>query len=207
MEHPLKLTFGDFVEADEPFGLFDVWFKAARAKELRDSDAAALATVDSAGLPNVRIVLIKATDPRGFVFYTNGESVKSTELKAQPKAALVLHWKSLGRQVRVRGNVEPASHAESDAYFASRPREAQIGAWASQQSRSLESRAKLEQEAARFAKKFEGGPIPRPPHWHGFRIVPLAIEFWAEGPHRLHDRLLFTRAAPDAKWQRTRLYP
>jgi len=207
MEHPVGLTFGDFVEADEPFGLFDAWFKAARAKEPRDSDAAALATVDSAGLPNVRMVLIKAADPRGFVFYTNAESVKGAELKARPMAAFVLHWKSLGRQVRVRGKVAPASPAESDAYFASRPREAQIGAWASQQSRSLESRAALEQEAARFAKKFEGKPVPRPPHWHGFRIVPLAIEFWAEGPHRLHDRLVFARAAPDAKWQRARLYP
>ena len=153
------------------------------------------------------MVLIKAADPRGFVFYTNAESVKGTELKVRPKAAFALHWKSLGRQVRVRGNVEPVSPAESDAYFASRPREAQIGAWASQQSRSLESRAALEQEAARFAKKFEGKPVPRPPYWHGFRIVPAAIEFWAEGPHRLHDRLVFTRAAPDAKWQRTRLYP
>ncbi len=207
MEHLIGLTFGDFVEAEEPFGLFDAWFKAARAKEPRDPDTAALATVDSAGLPNVRMMLIKAADPRGFVFYTNGESVKGAELKARPKAALVLHWKSLGRQVRVRGNVEPASPEESDAYFASRPREAQIGAWASQQSRPLESRAALEKEAGRVAKKFEGGPVPRPPYWHGFRIVPLAIEFWAEGPHRLHDRLVFTRAAPGATWQRTRLYP
>jgi pyridoxamine 5'-phosphate oxidase len=207
MEHPVGLTFGDFVEADEPFGLFDAWFKAAKAGEPRDPDAASLATVDSAGLPNVRMVLIKAADSRGFVFYTNAESVKGAELKAQPKAALLLHWKSLGRQVRVRGNVEPASPAESDAYFASRPREAQIGAWASQQSRSLESRAVLEKEAERLAKKFDGKSVPRPPHWHGFRIVPLAIEFWAEGPHRLHNRLVFTRAAPEAKWQRARLYP
>lgn len=207
MEHPVELTFGDFVEADEPFGLFDAWFKAAKAREPRDPDAAALATVDSDGLPNVRMVLIKAAGAGGFVFYTNAESVKGAELKARPKAALVLHWKSLGRQVRVRGTVEPASAAESDAYFASRPREAQIGAWASRQSRALDSRAALEQEAARLAKKFEGKPVPRPPHWHGFRIVPLAIEFWAEGPHRLHNRLAFTRAAPGAKWQRTRLYP
>jgi len=207
MEHPVGLTFGDFVEADEPFGLFDAWFKAAKAREPRDPDAAALATVDSHGLPNVRMVLIKAADAGGFVFYTNAESAKGAELKARPKAALVLHWKSLGRQVRVRGTVEPASAAESDAYFKSRPREAQIGAWASRQSRALDSRAALEQEAGRLAKKFKGKTVPRPPHWHGFRIVPLAIEFWAEGPHRLHNRLAFTRAAPGAKWQHTRLYP
>lgn len=207
MEHPARLNFGDFEQAAEPFGLFEVWFKAAKAGEPSDPDAAALATVDAAGLPNVRVVLVRGIDPRGFVFYTNAESAKGEELKAQPKAALAFHWKSIRRQVRARGSVQPASKAESDGYFATRHRESQISAWASRQSRPLESRADLEREATRMAEKFQGAPVPRPPHWHGFRLVPLSIEFWAEGPYRLHDRLVFARARADAPWQRTRLYP
>jgi pyridoxamine 5'-phosphate oxidase len=153
------------------------------------------------------MVLVRGIDARGFVFYTNAESAKGAELKAHPKAALVFHWKSLNRQLRARGAVETASPAESDAYYGSRPRESQIGAWASKQSRPLESRAVLERAAARFAEKYNGVPVPRPPHWHGFRLVPLAIEFWKEGAHRLHDRLVFSRAAPSARWRRELLYP
>ena len=207
MEHPTGLTFGDFEQAAEPFGLFEAWLEAAKAGEPSDPDAAALATVDADGLPNVRMVLVRGIDARGFVFYTNAESAKGGELKARPKAALGFHWKSIRRQVRARGNMQPASKAESDTYFASRHRESQISAWASRQSRPLESRAALEREAARMGEKFQGAPVPRPPHWHGFRLVPLAIEFWAEGPYRLHDRLVFTRVHPGAPWQRTRLYP
>jgi pyridoxamine 5'-phosphate oxidase len=207
MEHPARLTFGEFEKAAEPFGLFAAWLEAARAGEPSDPDAAAFATVDRDGQPNVRIVLVRGIDPRGFVFYTNAESAKGEELKAQARAALAFHWKSIRRQVRARGSVQPASKAESDAYFASRHRESQIGAWASRQSRPLESRDALEREAARVAEKFKGAPVPRPPHWHGFRLVPLSIEFWAEAPYRLHDRLLFSRADAHAPWQRTRLYP
>lgn len=207
MEQRIPLTFGDFAAAEEPFGLLEVWLAEAKARETRDPDAAALATVDAAGLPNVRMVLVRGIDARGFVFYTNAESAKGAELKAHPKAALVFHWKSLGRQVRARGTIEPASAAESDAYYASRPRESQIGAWASRQSRPLQSRSVLEREAERLAERYQGAPVPRPPHWHGFRLVPLAIEFWKEGAHRLHDRLVFARAKPGAQWRRELLYP
>jgi pyridoxamine 5'-phosphate oxidase len=199
--------FGDFAAAEEPFSLLHAWLAEARRGEPRDHDAAALATVDVEGLPNVRMVLVRGIDARGLVFYTNGESTKGEELKARPKAALAFHWKSLGRQVRARGPVEHASEAESDAYFASRPRESQLGAWASRQSRPLASRAALEQEAARYAEQYRDRAVPRPPHWHGFRLVPLTIEFWQEGAHRLHDRLQFSRLDSDLPWQRTRLYP
>jgi pyridoxamine 5'-phosphate oxidase len=207
MEQRIQLTFGDLAAAAEPFSLLELWLAEAKARELRDFDAAALATVDSEGLPNVRMVLVRGIDARGFVFYTNTESTKGEELNAHPKAALVFHWKSLGRQVRVRGPVEHATVAESDAYYGSRPRESQIGAWASKQSRPLHSRAALEREAERIAETYQGAAVPRPPHWHGFRLVPLAIEFWKEGAHRLHDRLVFSRAAPGAQWRRELLYP
>lgn len=207
MEHPGRLTIGDFGEVTEPFALFDAWMSEAKASEPRDADAAALATVDSEGLPNARMVLVKEVDPRGFVFYTNQESAKGRELETRPKAALVLMWKSLGRQVRARGPVERVSDAEADAYFASRPRGAQIGAWASQQSRPLASRAELETAVARFEKKYGKDPVPRPPYWVGYRLVPLVIEFWAERPFRLHDRIAFSRARPGEPWTRTRLQP
>lgn len=207
MEHPVRLIFGDFIERAEPFGLFDAWMREAKTSEPRDPDAIALATVDSEGLPNVRMVLLKEWGPAGFVFYTNRESAKGGELDAHPKAALAIYWKSLSRQVRLRGPVSPVTDAESDAYFRSRPRGAQIGAWASQQSRALPSREELKAAVARFEQKFADQPVPRPPHWIGYRLAPLSIEFWAERLYRLHERVLFTRPTSDAPWSCTRLYP
>jgi pyridoxamine 5'-phosphate oxidase len=180
--------------------------EAARS-EPADPNAMALATVDAQGMPNVRMVLLKGFDARGFVFYTNVDSQKGRELAAGPKAALGFYWKSLQRQVRVRGPVEAVSDAEADAYFASRPRGAQIGAWASQQSRELESRFALEKAVAVYAAKYAIGSVPRPPYWSGLRIVPLVIEFWANRPFRLHDRVEFTRERPDAPWVKRGLYP
>jgi pyridoxamine 5'-phosphate oxidase len=206
MEHPTGLTFSDLPETGDPFGLFARWMQDARKSEPRDADAAALATVDSVGLPDVRMVLVKKFDERGFVFFTNSESAKGSELSGNPKAALVLYWKSLNRQVRVRGTVELVSEQESDEYFASRPRGAQVGAWASRQSRPLESRSALEAAVARYEKQY-AEKVPRPPHWVGYRIAPLAIEFWADRPFRLHDRLVFTRPALGTPWTRERLYP
>ena len=206
MEHPTGLTFGDLPETDDPFGLFGRWMQEAFKSEPRDAEAAALATVDSVGLPDVRMVLVKKFDERGFVFFTNSESAKGNELAGNPKAALVLHWKSLNRQVRVRGTVERVSEQESDDYFANRPRGAQVGAWASRQSRPLESRTALEAAVARYENKY-AEKVPRPPHWVGYRVVPLAIEFWADRPFRLHDRIVFTRVAPGKPWARARLYP
>jgi pyridoxamine 5'-phosphate oxidase len=206
MEHPTGLTFSDLPETGDPFGLFARWMHDARKSEPRDADAAALATVDSDGLPDVRMVLVKKFDERGFVFFTNSESAKGSELSGNPKAALVLYWKSLNRQVRARGTVELVSEQESDEYFASRPRGAQVGAWASRQSRPLESRSTLEAAVARYEKQY-AEKVPRPPYWVGYRIAPLAIEFWADRPFRLHDRLVFTRPASGTPWTRERLYP
>ncbi len=166
-----------------------------------------LATVDPEGAPNARMVLLKGVDERGFVFYTNMDSKKGRELDAHPVAALVFHWKSLNRQVRVRGPVERVSDAEADAYFATRPKQAQIGAWASKQSQPLESRLAFEKAVALYAAKFAVGAVPRPPYWSGYRVLPLAIEFWHDRPFRLHDRVEFRRAAVDAPWVKTRLYP
>ncbi len=205
-ERTTGLISGDFTESTDPFGLFAAWFAEAKAAEPNDPDAMALATVDPDGLPDVRMVLLKGADPRGFVFYTNEGSVKGDELAATPKAALVLHWKSLRRQVRVRGSVERVSDAEADAYFASRSRPSQLGAWASEQSRPLDSRATFEARYAQTEKRFDGKDVPRPPHWGGFRIVPHSIEFWMDRPHRLHDRARFTRDDAGG-WQKTRLYP
>lgn len=207
MKHPGWLRSGDFTEADEPYALFDAWFEDAKAKEPADPNAMALATVDGDGLPDVRMVLLKGFDGRGFVFFTNTTSAKGRELAAQPKAALLFHWKSLNRQVRVRGPVEPVTAEEADVYFATRPRQAQIGAWASQQSTPLESRFAFEKAIALYAAKYAIGDVPRPPHWSGYRIVPLAIEFWHDRPFRLHDRIVFRRADERAPWNKTRLYP
>nr|WP_210330952.1 pyridoxamine 5'-phosphate oxidase [Microvirga terrestris] len=199
------LITGDFTESDEPFALFEAWMKEAEASEPNDPNAMALATVDETGLPNVRMVLLKGFDENGFVFYTNTESNKGRELLGQGKAALVLHWKSLRRQVRARGPVTLVSDQEADAYFQSRPRDSRIGAWASQQSRPLESRFALEKAVALNTAKFAVGEIPRPPHWTGFRIAPVSIEFWQDKPFRLHDRVVFSRDGDG--WRKVRLYP
>lgn len=207
-ERPMpELMSGDFSAADEPFALFAEWLADATASEPNDPNAMALATVDNDGLPDVRMVLLKHADVEGFVFYTNYKSAKGREILGHPKAALCFHWKSLRRQVRVRGPVTPVDGAEADAYFASRPRGSRIGAWASKQSQPLESRFALEKEVARYTAKFGLGTIPRPPHWSGFRIAPVAIEFWHDRPFRLHDRISFTRPHPGAAWDKARLYP
>jgi pyridoxamine 5'-phosphate oxidase len=202
---------GDFAAAVEPFALFAAWFEEAKAHEPNDPNAFALATVDAAGLPNVRIVLLKGLDPagdaaRGFVFYTNFESAKGEELLASRKAALNFHWKSLRRQVRVRGFVSMVSDAEADAYFATRPRGSRIGAWASQQSRPLASREALERAVEAMTAKHQGD-IPRPPYWSGFRVTPLEVEFWHDRPFRLHERVAFRRDTVSAVWNKQRLYP
>ena len=204
---PSELMTGDFSHAEEPFRLFAEWMRDAEAKELNDPNAMAVASVDESGLPDVRMVLLKGFDEAGFVFYTNFESKKGRELLATAKAALLFHWKSLRRQVRVRGPVEIVTDAEADAYFASRARASRIGAWASKQSRPLESRFALEKAVAEYGLKYALGEVPRPPHWSGFRIVPTAIEFWHDRPFRLHDRIEFTRSAPGAAWVKDRLYP
>ena len=201
-----SLTTGDFTEASAPFTLFAEWLEEAKGSEPNDPNAMALATADADGLPNVRMVLLKGFDEAGFVFYTNTESSKGNELAANMQAALCFHWKSLRRQVRVRGRVERVSDAEADAYFASRPRDSRIGAWASQQSRPLESRFALEKAVAKNAAKYAIGEVPRPPYWTGFRIVPQSLEFWMDKPFRLHDRVVFSRSE-DGGWERTRLYP
>jgi pyridoxamine 5'-phosphate oxidase len=207
IERPTWLTSGDFTEADEPWRLFSAWFEEAVRREPADPNAMALATVDADGLPNVRMVLLKGVDERGFVFYTNLESAKGRELEQAPRAALVFHWKSLTRQVRVRGTVERVTEADADAYFATRPRLTQIGAWASRQSAPLESRLAFEKAVALYTAKHVVGPVPRPAFWSGFRVVPQAIEFWHDRPFRLHDRVEFRRNGPGEPWQKTRLYP
>jgi pyridoxamine 5'-phosphate oxidase len=198
---------GDFTTAEKPLALFAAWFEEARKTEPNDPDAMALATADADGLPNVRMVLLKAFDERGFVFYTNEESQKGRELAANPKAGLVFHWKSLRRQVRLRGSVGRVGESEADAYFAGRPRSSQIGAWASKQSSPLETRLAFEKAIAFYAAKYAIGTVPRPPIWVGYRLVPSVIEFWQDRPYRLHDRIEFRRRGPDASWTRTRLYP
>lgn len=201
------LISGDFTESRDPYALFEAWFAEAKAAEPNDPEAMALATVDATGLPDVRMVLLKAADQRGFVFYTNEQSAKGAELSSNPKAALVMHWKSIRRQVRVRGPIERVSAEEADAYYASRSRPSQIGAWASEQSRPLDSRETFEARVAEVEKRFEGKDVTRPPHWGGFRILPVQIEFWMDRPYRLHDRVRFTCDAPGGAWKKTRLYP
>lgn len=207
IERTVKLTTGDFTDANEPMRLFAAWLSDATASEPRDPTAMTLATVDTDGMPNARMVLMKGADERGFVFYTNIDSKKGQELDSGGKAALVFHWKSLNRQVRVRGLVERVTPEEADVYFASRPKQAQIGAWASKQSQPLESRLAFEKAVAINAAKYAIGAVPRPPNWSGYRIVPSQIEFWHDRPFRLHDRIAFKRTAQGDAWSKTRLYP
>jgi pyridoxamine 5'-phosphate oxidase len=201
------LTSGDFTEENQPYGLFAAWLADAGGSEPNDPNAVALATVDEDGLPNVRMVLLKGFDERGFVFYTNFESRKGTEILAARKAAMCFHWKSLRRQVRIRGEVEIVSDAEADEYYASRPRGSRIGAWASKQSRPLESRFALEKAVAEYTARYAIGTVPRPKHWSGFRIVPTHLEFWHDRPFRLHDRVEFRRTADGKGWEKVRMYP
>ncbi|MFZ5731364.1 MAG: pyridoxamine 5'-phosphate oxidase [Pseudomonadota bacterium] len=206
MEHQNQLT-PDFTAADDPFALFEAWFAEAVKSEPNDPNAMALATVDADGLPDVRMVLLKGHDRDGFVFYSHIDSAKGRELAGQPKAALLFHWKSLRRQIRIRGPVTRTSDAEADEYFATRPKQAQIGAWASKQSQPLESRFAFEQAIAKVAAKHAIGTVPRPPGWGGFRIAPIQFEFWHDRPFRLHDRIVFERNASADAWAKTRLYP
>ena len=191
--------------ASDPFHLFDEWFAEARARELNDAEAMALATADATGQPAVRMVLLKGHGTEGFIFYTNEESAKGEQLAENPRAALLFHWKSLRRQVRVQGTVERVSSADADAYFASRARDSQLGAWASEQSRALDSRQTFEDRFDEAKRRFEGQDVPRPPYWGGYRVIPDRIEFWTDRPNRLHERRLFVRDG--AAWREGLLYP
>ncbi len=191
--------------ADDPFALFESWYADARDSEPNDPNAMALATVNGEGQPSVRMVLLKGHGPDGFVFYTNREGRKAADLAAVPKAALLFHWKSLRRQIRIEGPVTLATDAESDAYFASRGRDSQLGAWASDQSRPLADRDTFEARFAEMTERFEGGDVPRPPHWGGYRVTPRVIEFWQDRAHRLHERRVFTRSGSD--WSEGLLFP
>ena len=192
---------------EDPFALFDAWMGEAKKSEPNEPNAMALATADEHGRPNVRMVLLKEANAKGFVFYTNCESAKGNELTANPHAALCFHWKSLGKQVRARGAVAKVNEAESDAYFATRAKDSQIGAWASAQSRPMEGRFAFEKQVAKYAAKYALGKVPRPPYWGGFRLTPLEIEFWRNRPFRLHDRLVYRRDTPTSPWRTERLFP
>jgi pyridoxamine 5'-phosphate oxidase len=189
----------------DPFALFDEWFAEARASEPNDSGAMALATADASGAPSVRIVLLKGHGPDGFIFYTNEQSAKGDQLRANPTAALLFHWKSLRRQVRIEGHVERVDPVTADTYFASRGRDSQLGAWASDQSRPLDVRTTFERRFEEMKERFDGADVPRPPHWGGYRVVPERIEFWSDRPHRLHERRLFERDGE--LWREGLLYP
>jgi pyridoxamine 5'-phosphate oxidase len=202
-----EVSLVDFTEAADPLALFQLWLDEAASSEINDPEAMTLATVDKDGLPDARMVLCKGADARGLVFYSNVESAKGRELEGQPKAAALFHWKTLRRQVRFRGAVAELTGAESDAYFASRPRGSQIGAWASQQSRQLESRLALEAAVAAYERRFGTGAVPRPEHWRGYRLAPVEIEFWRDRPSRLHERLHFRRSNPNSPWEKRLLYP
>jgi pyridoxamine 5'-phosphate oxidase len=192
---------------ENPVVLFNEWLKEARTSEPEEADAACLATATSGGAPSARMVLVKAADAHGFLFFTNVDSRKGVELLANPRAALCCHWKSLRRQVRVEGPVRTVDDGEADAYFRTRTRQSRIGAWASPQSQPLGSRFELERRFAFYAAKYAVGEVPRPPNWSGFRIVPVRIEFWRSRPFRLHDRLLYEREAADTAWRTHRLFP
>ena len=207
IEDTKQLRNGDFTESAEPLRLFAAWMDEASRSEPNDPNAMALATTGADGCPDVRMTLLKGFDDAGFVFYTNIDSAKGRQLQARPQAALAFHWKSLRRQVRVRGLVERVSDAEADAYFATRPRLAQIGAWASKQSAPLESRLAFEKAVAQVTARYPIGAIPRPPFWSGFRVIPMTIEFWHDRPFRLHDRIVFARDGVKDTWSKTRLYP
>jgi pyridoxamine 5'-phosphate oxidase len=194
-------------ESVDPLALFAEWLAAATASEPNDPNGVALATTDADGLPDVRMVLLKEVDARGFVFYSNSQSAKGRQLAANPKAALLFHWKSLRRQVRVRGPVEVVTQAESDAYFEGRARSSQVGAWASEQSRPMPDRLTLAARIAEYGLKFGLGPVPRPPQWFGYRVLPMNMEFWRDRPFRLHERLVFSRSGVDQDWTTARLYP
>jgi pyridoxamine 5'-phosphate oxidase len=198
---------GGIAPQRDPMALFAAWMADATKSETNEPEAMALATVDDAGRPNVRMVLLKAVDPQGFVFYTNTESAKGRELAAHPDAAFCFHWKSIRRQVRVRGSVSRVSDTEADTYFATRPKDSQIGAWASAQSRPMQARFAFEREIAKFAAKFALSKVPRPAYWSGFRVTPFEVEFWRERPFRLHDRLVYRRETINAPWRTERLFP
>ena len=198
---------GGITERDSPFELFDAWMEEAKKHEPNEANAMAIATADADGHPNIRMVLLKEATPNGFVFYTNTESAKGRELIANPHIALCFHWKSTTKQVRVRGPVARVSDAEADAYFATRPKDSQIGAWASAQSRPMEGRWAFEKEIAKYAAKYALARVPRPAYWSGFRVTPLEIEFWRNRPFRLHDRLVYRRDSANAPWRTVRLFP
>jgi len=191
--------------ASDPFHLFDEWSAEARRSEINDPEAMALATADASGRPSVRTVLLKSHGPDGFVFYTNRESDKARQLAENPQAALLLHWKSLRRQVRIEGRIDLVTDKQSDDYFASRSRDSQLGAWASNQSRPLDRRETFETRFEEMRSRFDGDDVPRPPHWGGYRVIPDRIEFWSDRPHRLHERRLFTRSGDD--WIEGLLFP
>ena len=198
---------GGIAEKDDPFSLFGTWLEQAKGTEINEANAMSLATADASGHPNLRMVLLKGFDANGFVFFTNTESAKGRELAANAYAAICLHWKSVRKQVRARGPVTPVSDAEADAYFATRPKDSQIGAWASAQSRPMEGRFVFEKEIAKYAARYALQTVPRPPHWSGYRIAPLEIEFWRDRPFRLHDRLVYRRDTVSSPWRTERLFP
>ena len=193
------------LENQHPFALFEAWFAEAREGEPSDPNAMSLATSDAAGRPSVRMVLLKGLDDRGFVFYTNFESRKGREILGNSLASLCFHWKSLKRQVRIEGRVDQVTAGEADAYFATRPRDSQLAAWASLQSQAMSERFDLERRFAHYTQVYDGKTVPRPPHWSGFRVIPEAMEFWLDRPYRLHERVVFHRQ--DGAWSAVRLYP